>query len=141
MAEDLPEGGKSGNGSRRVLKHCDTLRMGQRVTVRITIKAARDYDFVTVTDNRMAALQPVVQLSSYCTAETAGTARGSYSGYYRIVKDTETRYCFNHMAKGTHILETEYFVDREGSYSQGAASVVCEYADEFSAIEGGKRYQ
>lgn len=141
MAEDLPEAGKSGNGSRRVLKHCDTLRMGQRVTVRITIKAVRDYDFVTVTDNRMAALQPVVQLSSYCTAETAGTARGSYSGYYRIVKDTETRYCFNHMAKGTHILETEYFVDREGSYSQGAASVVCEYADEFSAMEGGKRYQ
>ena len=108
--------------------------IGEKVVVRITIKADRDYDFVEVKDSRMASLAPVNQLSGYWHATAKGTARGSYSGYYRVVGDNETRYYFDHMAKGTHVIETEYFLDREGNYSSGSVSVRCVYADEFSAV-------
>ena len=35
------------------------------------------------------------------------------------------------MAKGIHVVETEYYVNRSGEYHSGNASVVCEYAPEF----------
>lgn len=108
--------------------------VGDKVTVRITIKADRDYDFVTVTDNRAANLEPQQQLSGYSHASTFGTARGSYSGYYREVRNNVTNYYFDHMAKGTHVIETTYFIDRQGSYQQGTCTVKCLYAPEFSAI-------
>ncbi|TGX83313.1 hypothetical protein E5358_03385 [Palleniella muris] len=109
--------------------------VGDKVIVRITVNADRDYDFVKVTDNRAACLEPVQQLSGYQSAKTDGTARGSWSGYYRETKDNMTNYYFDSMAKGTHIIETEYFVDREGRYRQGTCTVSCAYAPEFSAVE------
>ena len=37
------------------------------------------------------------------------------------------------MAKGTHIIETEYYVDREGTYQTGVCTVQCAYAPEYTA--------
>lgn len=109
-------------------------KVGDKITVRITIVADRDYDFVEVTDNRAACLEPVEQLSGYCSAYTGGTARGSYSGYYRETRDNKTNYYFDKLAKGTHVIDTEYYVDRKGTYQQGVCTVKCVYAPEFSAI-------
>ncbi|MCM1079447.1 MAG: MG2 domain-containing protein [Bacteroidales bacterium] len=111
---------------------------GDKVTVRLTVTADCDYDFVKVTDNRAACLEPVRQTSGYQAAKTGGTARGSWSGYYRETKDTQTNYYFDKMAKGTHIIETEYYTDREGKYQQGICTVSCAYAPEFSATEALK---
>ncbi|MDE6150818.1 MAG: hypothetical protein K2G12_02370, partial [Prevotella sp.] len=111
---------------------------GSKVTVRLTIVADRDYDFVKVTDNHAACLEPVRQLSGYEAARTEGLARGSWSGYYRESKDRMTNYYFDKMARGTHIIETEYYVDRGGRYQQGVCTVSCAYAPEFSAIEAPK---
>lgn len=108
--------------------------VGNKVTVRITISADRDYDFVTVTDNRPACLEPVQQLSGYCAADTYGTALGSFSGYYRETKDKQTRFHFNHLAKGQHVITTDYYVDRQGTYTSGTCTVECAYAPEFSAL-------
>ncbi len=131
-AESVSERGEGFTIYREVID--DGQALGRRVKVRITVKAFRDYDFVEIHDNRMACLEPVEQLSRYCRAETYGTARGSFSGYYRVVGDRRTSYFFDKMAKGTHVIETEYHVDREGEYSQGTVTVRCSYADEFSAI-------
>lgn len=114
------------------------LAAGSKVTVRLTIVADRDYDFVKVTDNHAACLEPVRQLSGYEAARTEGLARGSWSGYYRESKDRMTNYYFDKMARGTHIIETEYYVDREGRYQQGVCTVSCAYAPEFSAMEASK---
>lgn len=108
--------------------------VGMKVTVRIIITADRDYDFVTVTDNRPACLEPVIQLSGYQHAGTYGTAYGSYSGYYRETRDNHTNFYFNSLAKGTHVIDTEYYIDREGVYQQGTCTVKCSYAPEFSAL-------
>ena len=114
------------------------LAAGSKVTVRLTIVADRDYDFVKVTDNHAACLEPVRQLSGYEAARTEGLARGSWSGYYSESKDRMTNYYFDKMARGTHIIETEYYVDREGRYQQGVCTVSCAYAPEFSAMEASK---
>lgn len=95
--------------------------VGSRVTVRITINADRDYDFVQVVDKRAACLEPVQQLTGYGW------------GYYCVSKDYTTNFYFDRMRKGTHIIEKEYYVDREGSYETGTCTVQCAYAPEFMA--------
>lgn len=37
------------------------------------------------------------------------------------------------MSKGTHVIETEYYVDRAGKYETGTCTVQCAYAPEYSA--------
>ena len=99
------------------------MKVGGKVKVTLTIEADRDYDFVTVTDNRAACLEPVNQLSGY---------RWGYRwGYYAEMRDSKSIYHFDQMSKGTHVVETEYYVNRAGEYQTGNATVVCEYAPEF----------
>lgn len=94
-------------------------KVGDRVRVRLTITADRDYDFVTITDQRPACMEPLQQFSRY------------YWRYYEEKKDSETHYYFSHLAKGTHTVETDYYLDRPGTYISGTASAVCTYAPEF----------
>ena len=106
---------------RELLAPAGKLHVGDKVVVRITIKAERDLDFVEVIDRRAACLEPVKQLSGY------------HYGYYIAPKDYTTAYYFNKMFKGTHVIETEYYVDRKGTYTSGSCKVQCAYAPEFSA--------
>ena len=97
------------------------LKVGDKVKVRITIRAERDFDFVQVLDKRAACLEPVNQLSGYKW------------GYYCSPKDYSTNYYFDMMRKGEHVVETEYYVDREGVYETGTCTVQCAYAPEYTA--------
>ena len=106
---------------REILHDGKTLKVGDKVRVRITIIADRDYDFVAVQDKRAACLQPVSQLSGY---------RG---GYYLAPQDNVTNYYFNMLSKGKHVIETEYFIDRAGSYTTGTCTAQCAYSPAFSA--------
>lgn len=96
-----------------------SLKVGDKVKVVITITADRDYDFVQVTDKRAACLEPATQLSGY------------RYGYYCAPKDNVTNYYFDRMAKGKHMIETEYYVDRAGQYSTGTCTAQCAYAPEY----------
>ena len=104
----------------KVLPENTPLHVGDKVMVRIRIKADRDYDFVQVSDKRAACLEPVVQTSGYA------------GGYFSSKKDCSTVYFFDRMAKGEHVVVTEYFVDRVGSYQWGSCTAQCAYAPEFS---------
>ena len=99
------------------------MKVGKKVKVTLTIEADRDYDFVTVTDNRAACMDPVNQLSGYHW--------NSRWGYYAEMRDSQSIYHFDQLAKGTHVIETEYYIERTGEYQSGNAEVVCEYAPEF----------
>lgn len=96
------------------------LKVGSRIKVRITIVADRDYDFVQVSDKRAACMEPLRQLSGYA------------GGYYCTPKDNVTNYYFDRFSKGTHVIETEYYVDREGTYETGTCTVQCAYSPEYS---------
>lgn len=97
------------------------LKVGDRVTVRITIKAGRDFDFVQVVDKRAACMEPTEQLSGY------------HRGYYIAPKDNATCYYFDQMAKGTHMIETQYYVDRAGVYHSGTCTAQCAYSPEYAS--------
>ena len=107
--------------TREIRSESKTLHVGDKVKVRITIKADRDYDFVEVIDRRAACMEPVEQLSGY------------HYGYYISPKDYTTCYYFDQLGKGTHVLETEYYIDRQGTYETGTCKVQCAYSPEYSA--------
>ena len=96
--------------------------VGDRVKVRITITADRDYDFVQVIEKRAACMEPVHQLS------------GWHQGSYCTPHDCSTNYYFDCLSKGTHVIENEYYIDRPGTYETGTCTVECAYAPEFRAI-------
>ena len=95
------------------------LKVGDRIKIRITIEADRDYDFVEVVDKRAACMEPVKQLSGY------------RNGYYTSPKDCSTNYYFDRLSKGQHIIETEYYIDRVGTYETGTCTAGCAYSPEF----------
>ena len=98
------------------------LTPGSRIRVRLTITADRDYDFVQVVDKRAACMEPVKPLSGY------------HAGAYITPRDNATCYFFGMLSKGTHVIETEYYIDRAGTYETGTATVECAYAPEFRAV-------
>lgn len=100
------------------------VKVGDKVKVRITIVADRDYDFVQVQDKRAACLEPVGQTSGY------------HWGYYCSPKDNVTNYYFDLMAKGQHVVETDYYVDRQGEYTSGTCTAQCAYSPEYAGREG-----
>ncbi len=97
------------------------LQVGDRIKVRITIEVSRDLDFVQVLDRRAACMEPVRQLSGY------------RNGAYCSPKDFSTNYYYYGLAKGKHVVETEYFIDRAGTYETGTCTVQCAYSPEFRA--------
>lgn len=102
-----------------------SLNVGDRITVRLTITADRDYDFVQVVDKRAACMEPVEQTTGYGW------------GYYCSPKDNATNYYFDRLSKGRHIVEKEYYIDRTGSYTTGTCTVQCAYSPEFGGRTGG----
>lgn len=102
------------------------LKIGDKVRVRLTIQADRDYDFVQIQDKRAACLEPVSQRSGY------------QRGCYIEQRDQAANFFFDRMAKGRHIIEAEYYVDREGDYQMGICTVQCAYASEYSGRAQGK---
>jgi sRNA-binding regulator protein Hfq len=97
-------------------------KVGDKVKVRITIEADRDYDFVQVVDKRAACMEPVNQLSGYRW------------GYYTSPKDCSTNYYFDRLSKGKHVIETEYYIDRIGTYETGTCTASCAYSPEFRGV-------
>ena len=97
------------------------LHKGDLVRVCYTIKADRDYDFVSLKTGRAACMEPV------------NTASGYTGQCYREVEDASCNYFFQHISKGTTWLEDSFTIDRTGTFSTAAPSLQCTYAPEFSA--------
>ena len=96
-------------------------KVGEKVKVTLIITADRDYDFVEIEDKRAACLEPVNQQSGYQWG----------MGCYVSPKDNTTNFYFDRLSKGKHIVEMEYYVDRNGEYQAGSCSARCTYSPEF----------
>ena len=122
---DIADSGEGITIKREIIIPEGGLKVGSRVKTRITIDALRDLDFVEIADRRAACMEPIQQLSGY------------HNGAYVAPKDNATYYYFDRMKKGRHVIETEYFIDREGKYHSGTCTAQCAYAPEFRATAGG----
>ena len=126
QSTEVPDASAGLQVKREVIGSGNPLRVGDKVRIKITIQAERDYDFVQLQDKRAACLEPVNQLSGY------------HWGYYCAPKDNVTNYYFDRLSKGKHVIETDYYIDRAGTYQTGTCTVQCAYAPEYSARETAK---
>lgn len=107
------------------------VKVGDRIHVRYTVTADKDYDFVCLQLPRPAAAEPESQLSGY-------RWQGGL-GYYTTVRDSGSEYYIDSMPKGTYVIEEDWIVSRSGSYVTGPAVVKCVYAPEFQSHTNGTR--
>lgn len=138
--ESMDQIGEQGNGlsvSRQLYKGNEALnesaplKVGDRITVRLTVKADRDMDFVQIKDDRAACMEPLQAVS--------GFRWGNGLGYYQATKDASTQFFIDQMRKGTYVIEYQVYVNRTGEYQAGIATVQSAYAPEFGGHTGGYR--
>jgi hypothetical protein len=108
-----------------------SLKVGDKIKVRIELRADRDMEYVHMKDMRAAALEPVNVLSQY-------KWQGGL-GYYESTKDASTNFFFDHLRKGTYVFEYTLFVSHTGNFSNGVTMIQCMYAPEFTSHSEGIR--
>ena len=138
--ESMDQIGEQGNGlsvssqlykGDEALNESVPLKVGDKITVRLTVKADRDMDFVQIKDDRAACMEPLQAVS--------GFRWGNGLGYYQATKDASTQFFIDQMRKGTYVIEYQVYVNRTGEYQAGIATVQSAYAPEFGGHTGGYR--
>lgn len=108
-----------------------TLKVGDRVIVRIEIRVDRDMQYVHLKDMRAACFEPESVFSGY-----------RYSGglgYYQSIRDASMNFFVSYLNKGTYVFEYPLVVSQKGEFSNGITSMQCMYAPEFSSHSQGIR--
>ncbi|WP_280670913.1 MULTISPECIES: alpha-2-macroglobulin [unclassified Dysgonomonas] len=105
------------------------IKVGDKVVVRLTVRADRDLDFVQLKDMRASCFEPIETLS--------GVRWQNASIYYQATKDASTNFYFDHLPKGTYVFEYPVYANRTGEYSNGITTIQCMYAPEFVSHTAG----
>lgn len=129
IAASSVEAQQEGLSIRRDITGVEHLKTGDRVHVRYTLTAQRDYEFVRLLAPRPAAAESSAQRSGY---EFTGQA-----GYYKAVHDASTEFFLDQLPQGTHVIEEDWLISRAGSYVLPSAMLQCLYAPDFQAHTAG----
>ena len=108
-----------------------TLKIGDKLTVKLTFESSQDMSFVFVKDLRAAGFEPTNVISSY--------HHDDEMWYYQSTTDTDMEFFIDFLPKGIHQLEYTMYVTKEGNLSNGYALIQCQYAPEFTAYSDGMR--
>lgn len=104
-------------------------KIGDLVRVTMTVSCDRDLDYVALTDERPACLEPVEQLSAYTSTD------GIY--YYRETRNSSTNLYISFLPKGEHIIYYDCYVSEEGEFASGIATLQSQYAPLLTAHSAG----
>lgn len=104
-------------------------RVGDRLRVQLVIRADRNLQYVCITDQRPACLEPVEQLPQPIWSE--GIC------FYRENRDSETNMFVTNMPRGTYLLNYDMWVNNAGSFVSGIATAQSQYAPQITAHSGG----
>ena len=107
------------------------LKVGDRLKIRHIITADRDMDFVRVSAQHPACLEPTRSLSGY---QWLG-GRGCYLSLH----DSHFDLFFDWFTRGTSTVDLEYSVVRAGTYQVGISTVECVYAKQFGGHTEGMK--
>ncbi|PSL48815.1 MG2 domain-containing protein [Chitinophaga niastensis] len=105
------------------------LKVGDKVKVRIVLRADRTMEYIHLKDMRAACFEPTNVIS-------ASKWQDGLS-YYESTKDASTDFFFSYLPKGTYVFEYTLFVTHQGKFSNGISTAQCMYAPEFSAHSEG----
>jgi uncharacterized protein YfaS (alpha-2-macroglobulin family) len=120
------------NGTKKVLEPVnenDELSVGDKLIVRIELRADRPMEFLHLKDMRAASTEPVNVLSQYKWQDGLG--------YYESTKDASTNFFIDNIQKGTYVFDYPLYITHSGTFSVGLASIQCMYAPEFISHSGG----
>ncbi len=109
-----------GENGELVAKENVALKKGMKVRVTLFITVGRDMDYVAVTDERSACLEPDDQLSGYTASD------GKF--FYREVRNSSTNLFFEWLPKGNHVISYDCSVSQEGEFSCGIATIQSQYS-------------
>lgn len=109
----------------------ETLSVGDRVKVRIILRADRDMEYVHMKDLRASGFEPEDVLSTYHWRDGLG--------YFQSTRDTAVHFFFAWLPKGVYVFEYNLRVNHAGDFSNGITTIQCMYAPEFSAHSEGVR--
>ncbi|MFT4022173.1 MAG: alpha-2-macroglobulin family protein [Flavihumibacter sp.] len=101
------------------------LKVGDKLKIRITLKADRAMEYIHVKDLRASNLEPVNVLSGY-------QWQGGL-GYYQAPRDASMNFFISYLPQGTYVFEYALFVNQAGTFSNGIAKAQSMYAPEFSS--------
>ena len=107
------------------------IKVGDKLTVRIEIRADRDMEYVHLKDMRAAAFEPLNVLSGYKWQDGLS--------YYESTRDAATNFFISYLPKGTYVFEYDLFATQQGEFSNGITSLQCMYAPEFATHSEGIR--
>lgn len=110
--------------------HTDSLKVGDKVRVTLTLTVGRDMEYVTVTDERAVCLEPTDQLPHYVWQQMAG--------YYYEPRNTQTNLFINYLSKGVHTFTYDCYVQQQGKFGLGIATAQSFYAPLIVAHSGGR---
>jgi uncharacterized protein YfaS (alpha-2-macroglobulin family) len=110
-------------------QNVDSLRVGDKVKISLTVKAKRPFSQLVINDERAATFVPTQQVASWVYAEGVSA--------YRDNRTAVTDLYINYMPKGTYILEYEVSVNNAGQFASGIATVTCIQAPELTAHSAG----
>ncbi|CAA6810803.1 MAG: FIG00652507: hypothetical protein [uncultured Sulfurovum sp.] len=108
-----------------------SLKVGDKVKVRIEIRVDRDMEFVMLKDSRASAFEPINVLSRYKYQDGLG--------YYESTKDNATYFFIDYLAKGTYVFEYPLVLTHKGDFSNGITTMESMYAPEFKSHSEGIR--
>lgn len=111
------------------IKDNNTLKIGDKVRVRIELRTDRNLEYVHLKDMRSSGFEPINVLSMYKYREGLG--------YYEATKDASTNFFFDYIPKGTYVFEYDLRVQHKGQFSNGIATIQCMYAPEFTSHSDG----
>lgn len=107
----------------------DTVALGDRVRVLLTLHVNRDMQYVTIIDERAAGLEPVDQ--------TPGMTSSAGAYFYRESRDASTRMFISRLPKGTYQLSYDCTANTAGTFAAGLATVQSALAPALTAHSAG----
>src|SRR5690606_23460473 len=105
------------------------VQVGDLITVRLILRADRDFSFIHLKDMRASGFEPTNVLSAY--KWQAGL------GYYESRKDAATHFFFDRLPKGTYVFEYDVRATHAGVFANGISTLQSMYAPEMSTRSEG----
>jgi len=106
----------------------DTVSVGTKITVKISVKANRDMDFVHLKDSKGMGCEAQKSLS---------VKNWNKSAYYLVERDASTSFFIDALSKGTHNYTYDFFITSKGKVHFGPAIVESNYAPSLKANSNG----
>ncbi len=109
----------------------NTLKVGDKIKVRIELRVDRDMEYVHMKDMRASGFEPINVISRYKYQDGLG--------YYESTRDAATNFFISYLRKGTYVFEYPLRVTHNGNFSNGITTIQCMYAPEFTSHSEGIR--